>query len=119
MPYCTGCRPSNRRCAWLKGVCRLLLSGKVKYCYECPDFPCDRLRHIDRRYMTNFRMSMLENLEYVKTKGAARFLLKEAEKWRCSECGGVINCHNGICYNCGLNRLEHRIRNKANRYRWE
>ena len=73
MPYCSGCRPSNRQCAWLKKRCQLPLNGEVKYCNECPDFPCDRLRHIDQRYITNFRTSFLENLKYIQKRGMPGF----------------------------------------------
>lgn len=118
MPYCAGCRPANRQCGWLKKRCRLLLKGEVKYCYECPDFPCEKLRHIDTRYITNFKMSFLENLRNIKENGIGRFLAGQEEKWMCPECGGTICCHNGICYNCGLERLKDRIANKKNRYRW-
>jgi hypothetical protein len=115
MPYCTGCRPRDKQCAFLKKRCQLLLSGQVQYCYECPDFPCERLRHIDRRYKTFFRISLIENLEDIKEKGIEAFLKKEEEKWRCPECGGVICCHNGICFNCGVEKLKA----KKRKYRWE
>ena len=36
--------------------------GKVQYCYECAEFPCRSLKHLDKRYRTNYRMSMIENL---------------------------------------------------------
>ncbi len=39
MAYCTGCRPRDMQCAFLKKHCEPLLTGKVQYCYECPDFP--------------------------------------------------------------------------------
>jgi hypothetical protein len=29
-------------------------------------------------------------------------------------CGGLICCHNGICFNCSLEKL----RNKKQKYRW-
>jgi len=119
MPYCAGCRPDDKQCGWLKGKCQLLRQGQVKYCYECPDFPCDRLIHIDKRYQTNFRTSFLDNLKVIRTKGIKRLLAREAKKWKCPECGDVICCHNGICYNCSLDRLKERITNKKNRYRWE
>jgi len=60
-------------------------------------------------------MSMIENLEFIKKYGIGRFLEEEAVKWRCPECGGVICCHNGICFNCGLDKL----RQKKQKYRWE
>jgi hypothetical protein len=115
MPYCAGCRPRDKQCAFLKKRCHLLLSGQVQYCHECQDFPCENLGKLDKRYRTLFRMSMIENLEYIKQNGIAKFLEKEEEKWRCPECGDVICCHNGICFNCGLERL----RKKKKLYRWE
>jgi len=115
MPYCSGCRPRDKRCAFLKKRCDLLLNTRVKYCYECRDFPCTRLEHLDKRYRTFHKMSMIENLEYVKENGIREFLAKEKEKWSCPECGGVICCHNGICFNCGLDKLK----KKKKLYRWE
>jgi len=58
---------------------------------------------------------MIENLEFVQKNGIERFLEKEAEKWHCPECGGVICCHNGICYSCGLEKLKQ----KKRKYRWD
>ena len=114
-PYCTGCRPRDKKCAFLKKRCRLLLDGDVKYCYECEDFPCERLEHLDKRYRTHFRMSMIENLEYIRDHGINEFLEKEQEKWQCPTCSGVICCHNGICFDCGLDELK----SKKKMYRWE
>jgi hypothetical protein len=36
------------------------------------------------------------------------FLQKEGEKWHCPGCGGTISCHNGICFDCGIERLKER-----------
>ena len=115
MPYCTGCRPRDKQCAFLKKRCELLLIGKAKYCYECNDFPCERLERLDKRYRTYFKMSMIENLEYIKKNGINQFLGKEEERWKCPECGAVICCHNGVCFDCGLEEL----RNRKNLYRWD
>ena len=115
MPYCIGCRPRDKKCAFLKKRCTLLLSGQIHYCYECQDFPCQRLQNIDKRYRTFFRMSLIDNLEYIKKDGIRRFLEKEEERWKCLECDAVICCHNGICFNCGLEKLK----KKKKLYRWE
>ena len=115
MSYCTGCRPRDKRCAFIKRDCHLLSSGQIQYCYKCRGFPCENLRKLDKGYRTRFRMSMIENLQYIKEHGIKRFLIREQEKWRCPHCGETICCHNGICFNCGLDLL----RNKKNPYRWE
>jgi hypothetical protein len=113
--YCAGCLPRGKNCAFIfmKKNCDLLGKGLVRFCYECQDFPCRRLKTIDKRYRTKYHMSMIANLEYIRDKGIGKFLEKEREKWRCPECGGVICCHNGLCLNCGLDKL---LQKKT--YRW-
>ena len=115
MGICRGCRPRDKQWAFIQKSCPLLLSGDVEYCYECNEFPCRNLQHIDERYRERYRMSMIENLEYIQDNGMVAFLEKEKEKWKCPECGGVISCHNGICYSCGIEKLKAKI----NKHRWE
>ena len=105
----------DKKCAFIKKGCHLLLSGQIEYCYECSDFPCEKLRKLDKKYRTRFRMSMIENLQYIKENGIKQFLIREEQKWKCPDCGETICCHNGICFNCGLDLL----RNKKKLYRWE
>jgi hypothetical protein len=35
-----------------------------------------------------------------------KFLEREEVKWRCPQCGGMICCHNGLCLNCDLEKLQ-------------
>jgi hypothetical protein len=60
-------------------------------------------------------MSLIENLESIRGNGLSEFLKKEEEKWQCLKCGETICCHNGICFNCSLDRLK----NKKKLYKWE
>ena len=111
--YCAGCLPRGKNCAFMKGQCALLGEGRVRFCYECDEFPCHRLKTLDARYRARYHMSMIENLEFIRDHGVESFLEKEEAKWRCPECGGTICCHNGLCLNCGLETL---VQNK--KYRW-
>jgi hypothetical protein len=43
-------------------------------------------------------------------RGIESFLKAEEAKWRCPDCGGVVSCHNGICFDCGLDRLKKKKR---------
>jgi len=99
----------------MKKHCDLLGNGLVRFCYECGDFPCRRLKTLDKRYRTFYHMSMIDNLEYIRDYGMDKFLARETARWKCPECGGVICCHNGLCYQCQLDRL----RRKKRKYRWE
>ena len=119
MPYCSGCRPRNKSCAYLKKQCPLLAESRITFCYECPGFPCERLVALDRRYRERYHMSMLENLAVIKDQGTDAFFQKEAEKWQCPGCGGTLSCHNGICFDCGSDRLRAQARKKSGLYRWE
>lgn len=111
--YCAGCLPRGKNCTFMKKNCDLLGKGLVRFCYECGDFPCTRLKALDKRYRTNYHMSMIENLLFIKEHGMELFLEQEEAKWRCPECGAVICCHNGLCLRCGLDKLR---QNK--KYRW-
>ncbi|HER23748.1 MAG TPA: DUF3795 domain-containing protein [Candidatus Atribacteria bacterium] len=111
--YCEGCLPRGKNCLHMGNRCEALRKGLVRFCYECENFPCTRLKALDKRYRTKYHMSMIENLEFIKKHGIKRFLEKEEVKWRCSECGEVIYCHNGLCLNCDLDKLR---QNK--KYRW-
>jgi len=115
MPYCTGCRPRNKQCAFLKKRCPLLMESKVEYCYQCPDFPCRNLKHIDSRYHKLYRMSLIDNLEYIREHSVEALLHREDDKWRCPNCGQPICCHNGLCFNCDFKKLKA----KTKLYRWE
>ncbi len=111
--YCPGCIPRAENCTHMADQCELLGKGKVRFCYECESFPCKRLKSLDKRYRTKYHMSMIDNLEFIKNHGMEGFLKKEEENWRCPECGGVICCHNGLCFDCNLDMLS---RNR--KYRW-
>lgn len=112
--YCEGCVPRGKNCTFMKGSCDKLGLGLVRFCYECGDFPCRRLKDLDKRYRTRYHMSMIDNLNYIKEHGSADFLEKEEEKWRCTECGGTICCHNGLCLQCDLEKMH-----TNRKYRWE
>ncbi|MDG6223548.1 MAG: DUF3795 domain-containing protein [Candidatus Bathyarchaeota archaeon] len=115
MAYCKGCRPRDKQCAFLKKRCEKLLNHEIEFCYECQDFPCKNLQHIDDRYKSHYHMSLIENLQLIKEQSLEKFLETQQKKWECTECGGTICCHNGLCFNCGLEKLKQRKKI----YRWE
>lgn len=114
-PYCEGCRPRGKQCAFLKKRCERLLQGTVRFCFECPQFPCRSLETLDARYRRKYHMSMVENLRFIKAHGVESFLEAEREKWRCPYCGGVISCHNGLCFSC----QQEKLRTQKERFHWK
>jgi hypothetical protein len=86
MPYCPGCRPRGKRCAYLRKHCPKLANDEVAYYFECQGFPCDRLKIIDKRYKSRYRMSMIENLLYIRDDAVENFLGKQQKSWKCNVC---------------------------------
>jgi len=80
--------------------CDLLAETKSGFCYDCEKYPCTRLKNLDKRYRINYRMSMIENLVYIKDYGLNKFLRNEEDKWKCKVCGAGLSVHRDFCLNC-------------------
>ena len=99
--HCSGCRVRGKKCAYIKGQCKLLSAGKVTFCYECPDFPCKRLENIDRRYQRVYGISFIRNLEEIRDRGLASFLHTQSKIFLCRKCKmDALSVHNRKCYQC-------------------
>ncbi|NLT36453.1 MAG: DUF3795 domain-containing protein [Gaiellales bacterium] len=103
---CVGCRGDDaakpRSCvSCIIKVCDRRSAGSTDYCFECAIYPCARLRRLDKRYRTKYRMSMLGNLADIREGGVGEFLEHERQRWTCAGCGGVICVHRDKCLFCG------------------
>jgi hypothetical protein len=112
--HCPGCRGeaslkpvSCVRCGILN--CEIIRSGGAKFCLTMDDKPCSRLKALDKRYRSKYRMSMLENLANIRAWGIRRFVAEEKRRWTCPDCGGTINVHRAVCSACGR---KHGTRNR-------
>ncbi|MGA7161359.1 MAG: DUF3795 domain-containing protein [Bacteroidota bacterium] len=106
---CVGCRGSNfnkpvTRVSCKLKTCEVFQKERAKYCFECKSFPCENLRHLDKRYRTKYNMSMIANLEYIKDFGIRKFVRNEDLRWTCAQCAGTICVHTGFCIDCGKSR---------------
>lgn len=106
---CSGCAsPDGCKPEFCRSVCGIKLCSKrirnnYRFCYECPDYPCEVSRACDQRCRAEYASgeSPLDNLKKVRELGMERFLQEERERWTCVECGGVIRAQDGICGGCG------------------
>ncbi|MBN1359819.1 MAG: DUF3795 domain-containing protein [Sedimentisphaerales bacterium] len=89
---CVQCRIRN---------CEKRAVGGFKYCFACKDFPCARLKQLDKRYRTKYVMSMLDNLEHIRQFGVREFVRREKTRWACPECGRTLCVHKVECVSCG------------------
>lgn len=102
---CPGCRISNKSCTFVKKQCQKALKKEIDYCFECEDFPCVIIEKLDKGYRERYKMSTVDNLNFIKKNGIGEFLKEQEEKYKCDECGGVICVHNDKCYTCGDVRI--------------
>ncbi len=104
---CAGCRMGDdgkaKSClACTIRRCETPRSNTSGFCFECDAYPCARLRRLDTRYRTKYRMSMLENLESIRDSGVEIFVESERRRWACPTCGGVQCVHTVACIYCGF-----------------
>ncbi|MFZ7131997.1 MAG: DUF3795 domain-containing protein [Eubacteriales bacterium] len=102
---CEGCNGDNtfKTSSCLNCIiknCSIIQNSLSGMCYECHKFPCRRLKQLDRRYRDKYHMSMIDNLEIIKTFGMDVFLQKEIKRWRCSKCQSIVCVHRDVCLTC-------------------
>lgn len=98
--YCPGCLPRGRGCLFMSESCAKLKNSEIRFCYLCPNFPCPRIKALDKRYRTEYNMSMIDNLCAIQEQGIESFLSKQTEKWQCAQCGALRCCHSNNCLAC-------------------
>ena len=81
--------------------CPTVAQNASGFCYECSEFPCKRLKALDKRYRAKYHASMLGNLAQIRDAGMDALLQSQRKMWTCATCGGVVNIHRGLCLRCG------------------
>lgn len=102
---CKGCRgpDTDKPGSCIRCIirnCEFIVKSESSFCYDCQNYPCARLKQLDKRYKTKYHMSMIENLNYIKIEGLDKFVKKEHDRWLCDKCGGMICVHREYCLNC-------------------
>ena len=94
MPHCVDCRYGFRICAKNKGV---------TWCFQCPDFPCQRLRDFLDVHIVNgisHHALVIEDLQYMKEYGIDEWVEKQVEAGRCPHCGKKLYWFTRECPKC-------------------
>jgi len=89
---CRGCIPQNGHCPWMR-TCETFqctLEHGVRFCFECPDFPCARLQPAADRADTYPHNLKLYNLCRIRGIGLERWAGQEAASIRARYFGGKL-----------------------------
>jgi hypothetical protein len=68
---------------------------KGRYC-DCANFPCVRLKNLDKRYRTKYGMSEIKNLMFIKSNGINKFVKKERKSHQAIK--GILCVHDKKYY---------------------
>ncbi len=73
------------------------------YCNTCAFYPCEHILRMEEKYQNEYPLeeSLIDNFAQIEKYGMDKFLDCEAQKWTCSNCGGIISVHTGKCTHCG------------------
>lgn len=105
---CPGCRFKNngtkpKHCdSCIIKNCEYLAQTESGFCFDCPKFPCTRMKNLDKRYRQNYGISLIENLNKIKELGLSAFIEAEQNHWKCKTCGSVLCVHRNLCLGCNV-----------------
>jgi hypothetical protein len=94
--HCQNCKIKN---------CDELATSDIKFCYACNNYPCKRLKQLDKRYQLKYGVSVFENLWNIAQKGIEKFISDEHKKWQCDHCGKYVCMHRNECLTCGAKNI--------------
>ncbi len=101
---CMGCRTISENMPTACRKCEIkecVTSKQLEYCNECSDYPCTRIKNLEKSYNKRYNESLMNNLDVIKHDGMASYLNAEKLRLKCKSCDGYLNIHDKICSNCG------------------
>ncbi|MFA7400980.1 MAG: DUF3795 domain-containing protein [Bacteroidales bacterium] len=102
---CVGCLADGNK-AYRCDICSFKMCPEKKgnshfFCFDCEKFPCRRLNNLEKRYVTNYSESPIQNLMLIREIGLDAFIKQETIKWLCPVCGQLLCVHKNKCLHCG------------------
>ena len=94
MPQRVDCPHGFRRCARDK---------KVMWCFQCPDFPCQRLKDFTNIHIINgisHHAHVIDDLYYMKEHGVEQWVEKQQIAGCCPQCGKRLYWFSRVCPAC-------------------
>lgn len=100
---CAGCLPGDEGKPEHCRKCRIkdcIREKNLTHCFACFQFPCKRIKNLEKSYNKRYQASLLENSEFVRQYGLEPFMQRQKEVYTCPKCGGIISIHDRACSEC-------------------
>jgi hypothetical protein len=75
-------------------------------CPDCEELPCHRITNLINMGRYLHRDEYLPNLAKMREMGVQEWVKKEADRWRCPQCGLPMSWYDVECIGCGEKRSE-------------
>jgi len=95
-PHCVRCINGFRQCAMEK---------KVTWCFQCQDFPCQRLMDFTNSHIVNgisHHAHVIEDLQYMRELGIEQWIEEQERTVHCSQCGERLYWFIRECPKCNM-----------------
>lgn len=92
--HCISCPNGFRDCVKQHNVTR---------CYECNEFPCNRLKHFSTQHWENgicHHAAVIEDLQYMKEHGVEELVSKKTFECTCPKCKKLIYWNDVTTHEC-------------------
>lgn len=99
-PGCLSDEPALSQCRDCSITLCAKKSSEAELCIECKDFPCKRMKQLEKRYREKYGETIFDSMRCIKTEGMDSFITKEHAKWTCT-CGSILCVHKSECMQCG------------------
>ena len=94
MPFCKECQHGFRQCT---------SQHKVTWCFECSDFPCQRLKDFTDIHIVNgisHHAKVIDDLQYMKEHGLEQWVKEQEKAGCCSQCRKRLYWFTRVCPDC-------------------
>ncbi|MFC1904926.1 DUF3795 domain-containing protein [Chloroflexota bacterium] len=104
--HCNGCRSDKVMLPCIEcrfGFRKCAREHKVNWCFECTDFPCQRLRDfrdVHFEYGISHHEHLIEEQQYVKEHGIDSWIAKQEKAGHCPQCEKRLYWFTQTCPNC-------------------
>ncbi len=101
---CPGCRAQNdlhiRKSCQVCEIRHCSSERALRFCAECEDFPCVKLKPVYKRYKSIHKIDLEQNGQ-AAVRNMDAYLTQQRMLYACKNCGGIINMHYNVCSECG------------------
>jgi hypothetical protein len=107
---CDGCNGKGNKPTYCS-KCSIKLcperSKDTELCYKCENYPCKKLKNLEKRYKIKYGESLFCNFEMIKEIGIRAFIKQQNDEWKCPTCGKILCVHKVKCNYCGSQNRKH------------